>query len=114
MSPGIACTLSSGCRVRDLDTMQLAAPSYEPEYGQSGLGELIGQSIIEHGPESVELRIDFPLTRAPGRAVSRATPLEPAAVNATRRPMSLRAVMHYLFERAGTAKFSKNGHGISL
>ena len=35
--------------------------SYEPELGQSGLGELIGESIIEHSPESVELRVDFAL-----------------------------------------------------
>ena len=45
--------------------------SYEPEYGQSGLGELMGQSIIERSPESVELRVDFPLARAPGRTVVR-------------------------------------------
>src|SRR5438445_10151226 len=75
--------------------------SYEPELGQSGLGELIGESIIEHSPESVELRVDFPLARAPGRAFVRRAAQEPAEINAPRHRMSLRAVMHFLFERAG-------------
>src|SRR3984893_15714391 len=45
--------------------------SYEPELGQSGLGELIGEAIIEHSPESVELRVAFPLARVPGRVFLR-------------------------------------------
>src|ERR1700686_3826568 len=45
--------------------------SYAPEAGQSGLAELIGESIIEHSPESVELRVAFPLARVPGRAFVR-------------------------------------------
>lgn len=42
-----------------------SCPSYEPEFAQSGLGALIGESVIEHAPDSVELRVDFPLTRVP-------------------------------------------------
>jgi hypothetical protein len=75
--------------------------SFEPELGQSGLGELIGESIIEHSPESVELRVDFALARVPGRAFGRGAAQEPAEINARRHRMSLRAVMHFLFERAG-------------
>jgi len=75
--------------------------SYEPEPGQSGLGELIGESIIEHSPEAVELRVDFPLARVPGRAMGRSAAAEPGEIKAPRRRMSLRAVMHFLFERAG-------------
>jgi Protein of unknown function (DUF1173) len=75
--------------------------SYEPELGQSGLGELIGESIIEHSPESVELRVDFALARVPGRACARGPAQDPAEINAPRHRMSLRAVMHFLFERAG-------------
>lgn len=78
-----------------------ACPSYEPEYGQSGLGELMGDAVIEHSPEAVELRVDFPLTRMFGKAILRGEPTLPAEVNAPRRRMSLRAVMHFLFERAG-------------
>lgn len=75
--------------------------SYEPELGQSGLGELMGEAIIEHSPESVELRVDFPLARVPGRAIARGAAQEPAEITAPRHRMSLRAVMHFLFERAG-------------
>lgn len=78
-----------------------ACASYEPEYGQSGLGELMGDAVIERSPESVELRVDFPLARVPGRGIPRGEPVVPAEVTAPRHRMSLRAVMHYLFERAG-------------
>jgi hypothetical protein len=76
-------------------------PSYELEYQQSGLGELIGEAVIEHTPEMVELRVDFPLARVPGKAIPRGESLQPGDITAPRHRMSLRAVMHYLFERAG-------------
>ena len=76
-------------------------PSYEPEYGQSGLGQLMGQSIIERSPDCVELHVDFPLARAPGRAIARSAPQGLAEISAPRHRMTLRAVMHFLFERAG-------------
>lgn len=75
--------------------------SYEPEMHQSGLGELMGESVIEHSPEFVELRVDFPFARVPGRAIPRGEKQKPSEVSAPRRRMSLRAVMHFLFERAG-------------
>lgn len=78
-----------------------ACASYEPAYGQSGLGELIGDAVIEHSPERIELRVDFPLARIPRKSVPRGEPAPPADISAGRRRMSLRAVMHYLFERAG-------------
>ena len=75
--------------------------SYEPELGQSGLGELVGEAIIERSPESIELCVDFPLSRVPGRTTARGAAQELAEINAPRQRMSLRAVMHFLFERAG-------------
>ena len=47
--------------------------SYEPEFGQSGLGQLMGDSIIKRSPEWVELHVDFPLARVPGRTIGRST-----------------------------------------
>lgn len=79
-------------------------PSFEPEAGTSGLGELVGEAIVEHTPGKVEIRTDFPLARLAGKAPPRGAPgeaQEPAAVNAPRKRMSLRAVLHYLYERAG-------------
>ena len=75
--------------------------SYEPAHGQSGLGELIGDAVIERSPELIELRVDFPLTRITGKSAPRGEPVPPADVSAGRRRMSMRAVIHYLFERAG-------------
>ena len=37
---------------------QPLCPSYEPEPHQSGLGELMGASVIDRSPELVELRVD--------------------------------------------------------
>lgn len=91
------------------DTGNLHAPvcpSYEPEALQSGLGELLGEAVLEREPGKVELRVDFPWTRTTGRSVTRAEPQEVAEVANVHRRMSLRALMHFLFERAGFNRWS--------
>ena len=68
----------------------------------SGLGELLGEAIIEHAPDQVEVRTDFAMSRLPGKAVPRGeAAIDPAEVHAPRKRMSLRALLHFLFERAG-------------
>jgi len=76
-------------------------PSYELPAQQSGLGELLGEAVLESGPGAVDLRVDFPWTRTTGRTASRGEGDPEAEVAVTKRRMSLRALMHYLFERAG-------------
>jgi hypothetical protein len=77
-------------------------PSYAPDGQLSGLGPLVGDAVVEHGPDQVELRVDFPWMRLPsGRAPPPASPGDPGEVAGPRGRMSLRAVLHYLFERAG-------------
>lgn len=76
-------------------------PSYEPDVQHSGLGELMGEAIIETLPGSVELRVDFPWVRILGRGVAAGEPHDPGEINVPRRRMSLRALTHFLFERAG-------------
>ncbi len=49
-------------------------PSYELPASESGLGEVLGEAIIERGPEGVELRLNFPLTRRVGRSMAAAEP----------------------------------------
>ncbi len=83
-----------------------ACPSFEPEAQQSGLGELLGDAVIEREPGKVELRVDFPWARTTGRSVARSEPHDAADVGTPRRHMSLRALMHYLFERAGFNRWS--------
>lgn len=76
-------------------------PSYEPDNAYSGLGDLVGDAVLETHPGHVELRVDFPWMRVHGRAVARGEPDEPGEVSVPRRRMTLRAVTHFLFERAG-------------
>jgi hypothetical protein len=78
-----------------------ACPSFEPDAQQSGLGELIGEAIIETAPDSIELRVDFPWQRGQGRSVARGKVQAAGEVKEARRRMSLRALTHFLFERAG-------------
>ena len=76
--------------------------SFEPEPAASGLGELIGRAVVEHTPERVELRTSFPLARSAGRSITRiAGQGEPAEVQAQSKGLSLRALLHFLYERAG-------------
>lgn len=80
-----------------------ACPSFEPEAAQSGLGELVGDAVLEGEPGQIELRVAFPWAHALGTGSAHG-PSEgepPGEVAASRRRMSLRAVVHYLFEAAG-------------
>jgi hypothetical protein len=83
-----------------------ACPSYEPGPALSGLGELVGEAVVQLDPSRVELHVDFPWARVPGRAGVSREPAEPSEVGRTRRRMSLRALMHFLFERAGFNRWS--------
>lgn len=83
-----------------------ACPSYEPGPAMSGLGELVGEAVVQLDPARVELHVDFPWARVPGRAGASREPAEPSEVGRTRRRMSLRALMHFLFERAGFNRWS--------
>lgn len=83
-----------------------SCPSYEPEAQQSGLGELIGEAVLESEPGQVELRVDFPWLRTASGGVARGEMQPPAEVRVPKRRMSLRALTHYLFERAGFNRWS--------
>jgi hypothetical protein len=94
-----------------------ACPSFEAQAGQSGLGELIGQAVIEHAPDAVELHVDFPMERSPGKAATGGDSRPPGEVRVQRRLMSLRALTHYLFERSGFNRWApamagKRGQGV--
>jgi hypothetical protein len=90
----------SGCRHHP------ACPSFEPAPQQSGLGELVGDAVVE-SEGAVELRVDFAWSRqAGGRAPGRRAEGDPGEVEAPRRRMSLRALTHFLFERAGFNRWS--------
>lgn len=76
-------------------------PSYEPPAEFSGLGQVLGSAITED-PATGEttLKLDFPLTRMPGR--SQMPPAggdcDSVATEGTR--LSLRGLLHYLWDQA--------------
>ena len=75
--------------------------SFEPEYSDSGLGELIGEAVVDNGDAVTEIYVSFPLKKGCGIARQAVEKMAPVEVRAAKRAMSLRAVMHYLFDRAG-------------
>lgn len=75
--------------------------SFEPEVGQSGLGSMSEGAIRELDTGRTELRVDFAWTKRPGRTVAPDAATESGQVESTARRMSLRALTHFLFERAG-------------
>jgi hypothetical protein len=81
-------------------------PSFEPEASQSGLGELVGQAVIEAESGRVELRVGFAWERRDGRSALPGEPHGTGEVTQPRRRMSLRGLMHFLFERAGFNRWS--------
>jgi hypothetical protein len=77
-------------------------PSYEPPPNQSGLGEVLGDAVIERAPDRLEVRLDFPLTRRLGRPVAQGDPnAARTEVAAHRRRLGLRGLAHLLLQRAG-------------
>ncbi|RUM20684.1 DUF1173 domain-containing protein [Rhizobium vallis] len=76
-----------------------ACPAYEPPYELSGLGSLIGNAIQIDASGKAALQLDFPLTKKGARSApaSSMEASEPALRNETKK-LSLRAVLHYLWE----------------
>ncbi|OHV77231.1 DUF1173 domain-containing protein [Rhizobium sp. LCM 4573] len=76
-----------------------ACPSYEPPYELSGLGPLIGNAIQIDASDKADLKLDFSLTKrgprtTPGASAETAEP----AIRSEPRKLSLRAMLHYLWE----------------
>ncbi len=76
-------------------------PSYEPPAEFSGLGQVLGSAITED-PATGEttLRLDFPLTKMPGRSTIPPTGGEADSVSSTGTKLSLRGLLHYLWDQA--------------
>ncbi len=76
-------------------------PSYEPPTEFSGLGQVLGSAITED-PATGEttLKLDFPLTKMPGRSTIPPTGGEGDSVSSTGIKLSLRGLLHYLWDQA--------------
>lgn len=76
-------------------------PSYEPSAELSGLGALLGNAIVED-PSTGEttLKLDFPMTKLPGRSTLPAASSTISSVTTQGNKLSLRGLLHYLWDQA--------------
>jgi len=76
-----------------------ACPSYEPPYELSGLGPLIGSAIQIDASGKADLKLDFSLAkRGPRAAAGTPTEQSEAGIRSEPRKLSLKAMLHYLWE----------------
>ena len=76
-------------------------PSYEQPAEFSGLCALIGTAIVENTVTGkTTLNLDFPLTKLPGRSSPQAVASAKSSVASQGQKLSLRALLHYLWEQA--------------
>ena len=76
-------------------------PSYEPPTEFSGLGQVLGSAITED-PTTGEttLKLDFPLTKMPGRSQMPPSGSDTDSVVSDGTRLSLRGLLHYLWDQA--------------
>ncbi|HMN75949.1 MAG TPA: DUF1173 domain-containing protein [Burkholderiaceae bacterium] len=76
-------------------------PSYEPPAEFSGLGQVLGSAITED-PATGEttLRLDFPLSKLPGRSQLPPAGGDSDSVASDGARLSLRGLLHYLWDQA--------------
>lgn len=76
-------------------------PSYEPPAEFSGLGQVLGQAISEDPATGLTtLKLDFALSRQPGRSQTPPAGSEADSVATTGARLSLRGLLHYLWDQA--------------
>jgi hypothetical protein len=76
-------------------------PSYEPPADFSGLGQVLGSAITED-PTTGEttLKLDFPLTKMPGRSQMPPSGGDSDSVASDGTRLTLRGLLHYLWDQA--------------
>ncbi|HEY8881422.1 MAG TPA: DUF1173 domain-containing protein, partial [Roseateles sp.] len=76
-------------------------PSYAPPSTSSGLGQLLGSAILEDPVAgTTTLKLGFPLSRMPGRAVIAGAAAGGVSVRSDGVTLSLRGLLHYLWDQA--------------
>ena len=85
-----------------------ACESYEPPPELSGLGQVMGTAIQEDPEEGglTAIKLDFSLSKVAGRAKPVAGGSETDSVKTDGNKLSLRGVLHYLWEEAGFNRWS--------
>lgn len=81
-------------------------PSYEPSAEFSGLGQVLGSAITENlNTGETILKLDFPLTKMPGRSQMPQTGSDSESVATDGTKLSLRGLLHYLWDQAELTKW---------
>ena len=79
-----------------------ACESYEPPSDLSGLGQVIGTAIRQNVEDGVtDLRLAFSLSKTAGHGPSGGVAVEKGSVKTDGARLSLRGMLHYLWEEAG-------------
>jgi hypothetical protein len=86
--------------------------SYEPPPELSGLGEVMGQAIKEDLEKGIiALKLDFALSKSSGRAPPASSGAESDSVKTDGTKLTLRSVLHYLWDESGMTKWSPRMEG---
>ena len=81
--------------------------SYEPPPELSGLGEVLGSAIQEDTDSGLtELKFGFSMTKVTGKAAPTKSEEEPNSVKTDGNKLTIKSVLHYLWEEAGFNKWS--------
>ncbi|MGE3874344.1 MAG: DUF1173 domain-containing protein [Parvibaculaceae bacterium] len=81
--------------------------SYEPSLELSGLGPLMGNAIrLDPETGQAALRLEFSLSRTGSRAPPTPGASEASSVKSEARRLSLRALLHFLWNEAGLTKWT--------
>lgn len=84
-----------------------SCPSYEPPAELSGLGQVMGSAIIESAEAgNTVLKLQFSLIKTQGRAAPCPGIGDGDSVKTDGNKLSLRALLHFLWEEAGFQKWS--------
>ena len=87
-------------------------PSYEPPAEFSGLGQVLGSAINENlNTGETVLKLDFPLTKMPGRSQMPQTGSDSESVATDGTKLSLRGLLHYLWDQAELTKWHPGFEG---
>lgn len=87
-------------------------PSYEPPAEFSGLGQVLGSAITENlNTGETILELDFPLTKMPGQSQMPQTGSDSESVATDGTKLSLRGLLHYLWDQAELTKWHPGFEG---
>jgi hypothetical protein len=84
----------------------LSCPSYAPAADESGLGQMLGNALTEDPTTGMTtLKLDFPLVKRPGHHGEPPQVGEADGAATDGRRLTLRGLLHYLWEQAGLTRW---------